>query len=88
MRSLFLPILSLLGTVGYVVSAEEINPPAKFRFNKDLFTSMMNTGDEKIMETFKAMPLGDFESGDVKMENVSVSFKETSGALADFDFST
>jgi hypothetical protein len=70
MRKIILPVLCLLG---FAKAEEDVNPPFKFRMNKGLFESIIDSGDHKIVEAFENLQLGELTSGDIKLENVSCS---------------
>jgi len=74
MRKLILPILAVIGFANAEETKkeeEDVNPPLKFRMNKGLFESVIDTGDHKIVEVFQNIDLGEVTSGDIKLENVS-----------------
>lgn len=69
MRKFILPILAVIGFAK--AEEEEVNPPFKFRMNKGLFESVIDTGDHKIVEAFQNVALGEVEQEGLKLENVS-----------------
>lgn len=82
MKNLFLPIV----TLGTVAVANEIAPPVKIRLAKSLYQTVFNANDQKIFETFSDLKFNDFQKDDLTLENASLSLKEASGELKDFDF--
>ena len=65
-----------------------MNPPFKFRMNKALFESIIDSGDHKIVEAFQNEDLGEVAAGDLKLENVSCTMTQKEGELKDIKFDT
>jgi len=80
--------LPVLSWIGFAKAEEEVNPPFKFRMNKGLFESIIDSGDHKIVEAFADLQLGEVSSGDIKLENVSCSMAQREGELKDVKFDT
>jgi len=83
MRNLILPLLTFLGTANSAID-DNINPPFKFRVNKQLFQAMVNSGDGNVVQLFQDLEVGSLNEGDLNLENVSFSMEPLNGELSDF----